>query len=419
MQKTVENNNQERIIFIKALEGNLQDGNQMQLKKALLKIDSSLENQQVKFVKGNLRILCNSRDQKAKLMSINKLHQTEVEVSEHNALTRKSGDYEKFHKIIIFGVPKYMDVEYLIEETGATEVKRMLKYDAALDKRVETENVILTYDTIPPTEVYIAYRKYNAKHYDPPPLRCFNCQVYGHTQSVCKSKIKCPRCAGEHKIDDCLVGKGQESDGGSSAGLKCGNCGLNHSSAYRGCEYYLKSKEIMQYKTLHKMSYAEAARNMAREKSNEVGKTILSGTQTLGVSSGGVASGGVMELPGRKDVHIVASVSGIQTNSHIDSSANFRLPTSPSITSTPSRQTKKFALQECSAQNNSFLTTAIDNNSTLDKDHLFVKLLCLIVELARYFLPSDDIIGNLITIIQQIKSKDINLGQSFSKQNLL
>ncbi|KAJ6468050.1 hypothetical protein DFH09DRAFT_815097, partial [Mycena vulgaris] len=40
--------------------------------------------------------------------------------------------------------------------------------------------------------------------YEEPPLVCFNCQKYGHTQHLCKqTSPTCARCAGPHRSSAC------------------------------------------------------------------------------------------------------------------------------------------------------------------------------------------------------------------------
>lgn len=48
-------------------------------------------------------------------------------------------------------------------------------------------------------------------------LRCYNCSTFGHKAVDCTKPACCPKCAGEHKIDDCEVGY-----------QKCINCNLEN-----------------------------------------------------------------------------------------------------------------------------------------------------------------------------------------------
>ncbi|XP_026114930.1 uncharacterized protein LOC113093328 [Carassius auratus] len=101
-----------------------------------------------------------------------------------------------------------------------------------------------------PDRIKLGYISYPIRQYIAPPLRCYNCQRYGHTALVCKSKMRCARCGGEHEFGKC----------GEGVGLKCCNCGGNHNAAYGGCEVRKKAVEVQQEKTKNKGTYAEAVK---------------------------------------------------------------------------------------------------------------------------------------------------------------
>ena len=44
-------------------------------------------------------------------------------------------------------------------------------------------------------------------------VRCFKCSGFNHTSKSCRFKMACPKCSGEHAINDC-----------NSEVLKCANC---------------------------------------------------------------------------------------------------------------------------------------------------------------------------------------------------
>jgi len=82
------------------------------------------------------------------------------------------------------------------------------------------------------------------------PLRCFKCQRIGHVAAVCRGKIRCVKCGGEHEFDKCT----------EVNGLKCCNCGGPHSAAYGGCEVQIKAREVQKYKAEHNVTYAEVVK---------------------------------------------------------------------------------------------------------------------------------------------------------------
>jgi hypothetical protein len=60
--------------------------------------------------------------------------------------------------------------------------------------------------------------------------QCHRCQLYGHTQTGCKAKFKCLKCAGEHSTHICIKVKTIDS--------KCANCGGPHPANFTGCKFH-------------------------------------------------------------------------------------------------------------------------------------------------------------------------------------
>jgi hypothetical protein len=61
-------------------------------------------------------------------------------------------------------------------------------------------------------------------HYIQRPLRCRNCQGYGHKQSRCRLPAVCERCSGPHQKQEC-----------NEHGEKCGACGGTHQASDQQC----------------------------------------------------------------------------------------------------------------------------------------------------------------------------------------
>lgn len=75
-------------------------------------------------------------------------------------------------------------------------------------------------------------------------LRCFKCCGYGHKSLLCRNKVYCARCTGDHDIKEC-----------SSEQVKCVNCtfynnerktrlDVNHTAWSFDCPVYLKKLQI-------------------------------------------------------------------------------------------------------------------------------------------------------------------------------
>ena len=90
-------------------------------------------------------------------------------------------------------------------------------------------------------------------------MRCFKCQRFGHLAAQCRGKLRCAKCGSEHEYGQC----------GDNTELKCCNCGGQHSVAYGGCVKQKEAKEVQKYKITHKVSYAEAIKNIVKKKKEE------------------------------------------------------------------------------------------------------------------------------------------------------
>ena len=94
------------------------------------------------------------------------------------------------------------------------------------------------------SEVYIL-----VEHYQPIPLRCFQCQGFGHTANTCNLKAKYARCAGNHNRNSRLC---------QSHTICCQNCGGNHTSRYRMCPEHVHASKIQTFKNTHGCSWVRA-----------------------------------------------------------------------------------------------------------------------------------------------------------------
>jgi hypothetical protein len=109
--------------------------------------------------------------------------------------------------------------------------------------------------------------------YIPTPMRCQNCQKFGHKSGTCTStKPTCPRCAGDHVYSLC---PNKEST------PACSNCGEQHSAAYKGCSSFQNSQSSLAYAVRNGVSYRDAVRTINTQKTE---------TQTLSTIKSSIAS---------------------------------------------------------------------------------------------------------------------------------
>ena len=137
-----------------------------------------------------------------------------------------------------------------------------------------THTYVLTFNTpILPKKIKAAYLSVNVEVYIPNPLRCYNCQVFGHHEDNCLKKPICGNCGGEKHCSDVR---------NCSETAKCANCNGNHPVSSRDCQSWKKEKEILTVKYKRALSFYEA-RKIVEEQLTAPGKSYASITKGAGV----------------------------------------------------------------------------------------------------------------------------------------
>ena len=249
------------ILEIKGVDENIMSTKQVKLLTFLA--DNGIRREDVRPHKEYLTVKSYDRNLTQKLINTKQILGKEVIVSIKifKPKTSLSSPLGTMKKVIIFGVPLYFEDEEILSETGCDYFKRL-----PAKQESDTSPVILGYGGDIPAKILIGFSSFKPKLYIPQPLRCFKCNKFGHVASRCLSKLTCPRCASNHKVEDCQVPKYEANNINSL--LKCSNCGGNHSAAYKLCPVYAKSQAILALKTSNKMSYAEAAECIAKQGQN-------------------------------------------------------------------------------------------------------------------------------------------------------
>ena len=169
-----------------------------------------------------------------------------VEVTEHKSLNSSKGI---IRERILRNETEDNILEYL-KPQGVTHVKRFkIKKNGEL---VNTNTLLLTFNTVEtPKTLKIFYQIIPVDLYVPNPLRCYNCQRFGHHESNCPSDegSVCERCGTgnhDHHTSHCKNPP------------KCVNCSGNHMSRSSDCDVWKKEKEIMKIKVTQRLTYPEA-----------------------------------------------------------------------------------------------------------------------------------------------------------------
>ena len=185
----------------------------------------------VKKLKNRTLLLETSRkSQTDSLLKMSTFFGIKVSVTEHKTLNSSKG---VIRDRMLKDEKESEIVDYL-KEQGVIGCKCfVIKKD---NETIETNTLLLTFNSITvPKSLKIFYRIVPVDVYVPNPLRCFNCQRFGHHEDKCPADpgSVCANCGADghsHHTSACK----------NSA--KCVNCGKAHVSRSNQCEIWKKEK---------------------------------------------------------------------------------------------------------------------------------------------------------------------------------
>ena len=171
----------------------------------------------------------------------------EVTASPHRSLNTSKGVIRDYGKDLY-----NMTEEEMVKELADQGVEKVSQFILKKeDKEIKTNTYFVTFGTSrPPDKLRIGYYFVEVKPYIPNPLRCFQCQEFGHSKRFCKKQLRCWKCGDEgHDGNDC-----------SSEKKCCVNCKGEHYSSSKTCPVWIKEKEIQKVKAEKNIPYGEAKR---------------------------------------------------------------------------------------------------------------------------------------------------------------
>nr|XP_042904647.1 uncharacterized protein LOC122270624 [Parasteatoda tepidariorum] len=141
--------------------------------------------------------------------------------------------------------------EMILENLQSQNVSSVRRIKIRRDgKLIPTKHLILTFDPSNlPSEVKMAWINCPVRPYIPNPLRCYQCQRFGHSKTSCRSRPVCARCSStDHEDTSCELPP------------LCINCKGDHAAYARSCPKWSLEKEIQTIKVLQNLSFSEARR---------------------------------------------------------------------------------------------------------------------------------------------------------------
>ncbi|XP_055924552.1 uncharacterized protein LOC129956646 [Argiope bruennichi] len=261
-----------------------------------------------KLRSGDLLVEVASRQQSNKILKLKSMGTIKVTVTPHGSLNSSKG-------VISCGELFNVSLEEItkkLQSQGVTQVRRIsIRRDGKL---LNTKHLILTFNSPKlPESIKAGYMKLPVRPYVPNPLRCFNCQRFGHSKANCRGTLTCARCAVPgHESNEC------------SAKEKCVNCKEDHASFSRLCPIWKREKEIISVKVKEQVSFPEARR------------IVRARTPALGTNYASVVKGPP------KTVGIQYDTKDFKANSETDSSVTIsESDQSSNVTPTIIKHTRK------------------------------------------------------------------------------
>ena len=170
-----------------------------------------------------------------------------MDAEAHRSLNTSKGVIRDYHQDL-----REMSDEEICNELSSQGVSKVSRFILKKEgKEIKTNTLFLTFESHkPPEKLKIGYYVVNVQPYIPNPLRCFQCQKFGHSKKWCKNNQACWKCGSEgHDGSEC-----------TSETTSCLNCKGDHYASSKSCPILIQEKEIQRVKTEKCLSYGDARR---------------------------------------------------------------------------------------------------------------------------------------------------------------
>ena len=195
-----------------------------------------------KLRSGVLLIEVDNKKHAENLLKLKLILDLSVSVSAHRTLNTCKGVVRSYD------LAKNDEAESLRElnSQGVTEL-RPIHFNKN-GKKERSNTTIITF-SLPSVPQYLTmgYLKVKVEKYYPTPLRCFNCQRFGHHRAACKHEAVCALC-----------GMTSHGDSACTTPKSCINCKGNHAAYEKACPRWQNETAIVKEKTAKNVSFEEA-----------------------------------------------------------------------------------------------------------------------------------------------------------------
>jgi len=194
---------------------------------------------------GNILVEVATAAQSRKITQLETLADCPITVSPHRSLNTCKGVI-RCRELIDCAKDEILEG---LESQGVIDIFNITVKNESGGRR-NTNTFIVTFRlTTIPKHIKVGLIRIPVSLYIPNPLRCFNCNKYGHGKSSCKGRAVCAKCGqGDHDSDNC------------TNEFKCVNCSGSHPAFSKDCPKWLLEKKVQQIKAEQGISFIEARR---------------------------------------------------------------------------------------------------------------------------------------------------------------
>ena len=192
---------------------------------------------------GDLLIQCAKETHEKTLLQMKTFCGLKCSVKPHSSLNTSKG-------IVRCPALSKVTSEHILEfmaDQGVTDVRRInVRRDGEMKP---TNTYVFTFNSpVLPTAVKVGFIQVKVDVYIPNPLRCYNCQVFGHHENKCGRYTVCCNCA---QPEHCASGQCDKP-------AKCVNCSGDHPANSKQCPQWEKERQILKIKCEQNISFPEA-----------------------------------------------------------------------------------------------------------------------------------------------------------------
>lgn len=200
------------------------------------------------------------------------LHNAIMNLRELNGKpVRLQATTQDFTKGVLLRFPLLMPLSIILRHPQVLTAERFSTRDGEPTRQI----VITVRGQLPGSLDLGKWGTFYTRPYSKEPLRCFNCQRFGHYKASCTLPTKCGVCAGSHDTQNCIK---KHKEGGETT-AHCPNCKRSHHAWNKSCT---ARREIVEGQRASQQQWMNQHRPSLAVSTAQQGRSALAATSTWG-----------------------------------------------------------------------------------------------------------------------------------------